>query len=463
MNLARNALPEGPLIAYYGDDVSGSTDVMEALSVAGLPTRLFLDPPDADALAETAHLKAIGIAGIARSQSPDWMDAELPPIIEGLRATGAPIIHYKVCSTGDSAPHVGSIGRAMEIGQDLCGGQAVPVVIGVPDLGRYVAFSNLFATQGRSAQTARIDRHPVMSRHPSTPMDEADLTRHLARQTPRTIGALDLRALRGPDPVAAYDAAAREAHAIVIDTVDDADSQAVGRLLWTLAERSDAPFFVIGSSGVEYGLARAWRASGALPVSGPPPVADTVDRLLVVSGSASPTSAAQIEAARADGWAEIPLDAAALVADEERVRRQAVSDLVAALEKGRSAIAHTACGPSDPRIAKTRTALTERGLGSDASAEILGSALGRIAAEVVERTGLVRIVLAGGDSAAHAARSMGLSSLELRAPLVPGSPLCRVVDGPHAGLEVVMKGGQIGPPDYYRMVLAGTVLRADAA
>ena len=42
----------------------------------------------------------------------------------------------------------------------------------------------------------RLDRHPTMSRHPVTPMDEADLGRHLARQTGEPIGLIDFVAMK---------------------------------------------------------------------------------------------------------------------------------------------------------------------------------------------------------------------------------------------------------------------------
>ncbi len=38
-------LPDGPLIAFYGDDFTGSSAVMEITAFAGLPTVLFLNPP----------------------------------------------------------------------------------------------------------------------------------------------------------------------------------------------------------------------------------------------------------------------------------------------------------------------------------------------------------------------------------------------------------------------------------
>ena len=34
------------LLSYYGDDLTGSTDVMEALELGGVPTVLFMRQPD---------------------------------------------------------------------------------------------------------------------------------------------------------------------------------------------------------------------------------------------------------------------------------------------------------------------------------------------------------------------------------------------------------------------------------
>jgi len=86
-----------------------------------------------------------------------------------------------VCSTFDSSPGVGSIGKAAEIGREVFGGRFVPVVAGVPYLRRYTLFGHHFAASGD--RVYRLDRHPTMSQHPVTPMAEADLLRHLAWQT----------------------------------------------------------------------------------------------------------------------------------------------------------------------------------------------------------------------------------------------------------------------------------------
>ena len=73
------------------------------------------------------------------------MDQHLPPVFDLLAAIGAPVIHYKVCSTFDSAPHIGSIGRAIDIAARKFEGW-IPLVIADPGMGRYQAIGNLFAS-----------------------------------------------------------------------------------------------------------------------------------------------------------------------------------------------------------------------------------------------------------------------------------------------------------------------------
>ena len=182
------------LYSFYGDDFTGSTDVLEVLATAGVRSVLFLRVPSEEHRRGFSDTEAFGIAGTSRSHSPQWMDEHLPAVFAQLRAFGAPIIHYKTSSTFDSSPQLGSIGRALEIGRDALQCAFVPIVVAAPHLRRYVAFGNLFAAA--ADEIWRIDRHPTMSRHPVTPMHEADLRQHLAAQTSLRIGLIDLPTLR---------------------------------------------------------------------------------------------------------------------------------------------------------------------------------------------------------------------------------------------------------------------------
>ena len=211
----------GPLYAYYGDDFTGSTDVLEALSLAGVRTVLFTGMPSEEHWREFGDCAAIGIAGESRSRSPDWMSEHLPAVFRRLGALHAPVVHYKTCSTFDSSPQVGSIGRALEIGRDILAPPFIPIVVAAPHLRRYVAFGNLFAAAGD--KVCRIDRHPTMRSHPVTPMYEADLRRHLGAQTALPIGLVDLTAFAsGRARVALSECLARGDAAVLFDGVSDA-------------------------------------------------------------------------------------------------------------------------------------------------------------------------------------------------------------------------------------------------
>ncbi|CAN5713849.1 hypothetical protein BH23PLA1_BH23PLA1_40730 [soil metagenome] len=278
-----NDAPDLPLLAYYGDDFTGSTDVMEALARAGVRTALFLDTPIPEQLTgRFADLPAVGVAGTSRSMTPEQMETALPPVFEGLGRLRPAIVHYKVCSTFDSSPEIGSIGRAIDIGQRVFDSAYVPLVVGAPILRRSCLFGNLFATVG--AETYRLDRHPTMRCHPVTPMDEADLRVHLGRQTDKTIGLMDIFHLSG-DPI---DIEKRfdhmldsETEVVLFDVLDEPRLAEVGRLIWS--HRGEGrPLFAVGSSGLEYALVAHWRAAGRLSEAAPIQAPGPVDRLLVV-------------------------------------------------------------------------------------------------------------------------------------------------------------------------------------
>ncbi len=422
------------LYAWYGDDFTGSTDVLESLAEGGVSAVLFLRPPSEADRARFSDVQAVGLAGDARSRSPEWMSAHLPELFGSLQAFDAPITHYKTCSTFDSSPHTGSIGRAMEIGAELFGG-FVPIVVGAPHLRRYVAFGTLFAAAGD--QIYRIDRHPTMSRHPVTPMHEADLRLHLRAQTDMEIGLVTLDDLLTGRGEAALEAQMSGHKAVLFDGSDARTQALTGELLWKRTGRDLR--FAVGSSGVTRALTDAWHAAGLTAAPSELQRAGEVSPLLVISGSCSPMTARQIDWALSHGYHGISVDMNSLPSEPERLAAEALP----ALKAGRNVVIYSAQGPLDT--------------GAEATGANLGQALGRAAKRLVAEAGLKRVLFCGGDTSSHAVQQLGLTALSYAAPLERGAPLCRAhADDPvFDGLELVLKGGQMGGEDFFEVVRKG--------
>jgi len=437
------------LLSYYGDDLTGSTDVMEALELGGVPTVLFMRQPDEAQLAQFAHCRAVGLAGTSRSESPQWMDTHLKEAFAWLKTLEAEICHYKVCSTFDSSPTIGSIGRAIEIGRTVFAQDSVPLLVGAPQLKRYTAFGHLFAAY--RDKYYRIDRHPVMSRHPATPMDEADLLIHLSRQTALPSGLLDLATLRSANRSAAFDRLAEDGAAIVLIDVDSPESQALaGKEIWRT--RKSGGSFVVGSSGVEYALLAEWAETAAVGGESRFSPPGAAGRVAVVSGSCSPTTERQIRHALTDGFDGIEVDPIELVSENsgQAIARAAASGR-ASLEAGRSVILYTALGPTADRGAEIDR--------QEGARHKLGRGLGTLLRQLTEEQGLKRVIIAGGDTSSHALGQMGVDALTVRMPLPasPGSPLCVAHSRIKAieGLEVALKGGQVGTDRYFSAIRDG--------
>lgn len=453
-------LPDGPLVAFYGDDFTGSSAVMEVMSFAGLQSVMFLDIPDADTLARFPKARCIGIAGVARSQSPEWMERELPPAFEALERLGAPVTHYKICSTLDSSPQTGSIGKALDLGAPIMGrreGAAdwQPLVVAAPAIRRYQAFGTLFAGFGDA--TYRLDRHPVMRRHPVTPMDEADVRTHLSRQTSSRMDLIDLVALKQGHARDRLVAARSNGGGVVaLDVIDEETLEAAGRLIW---ENRGAGVFALGSQGVEYALVAHWRRLGLLPGQVETPRASPVERLAVVSGSVSAVTSEQIAWGLDQGFDHVPLDATAAIdaASWREALAVATAKAHGVLASGRSPIVATALGPEDPAVERLADTIARSDADKARINQRIGEGLGQVLEALIREGGLSRAAVLGGDSSGHACRALNITALEAVAPIAPGCPLCRTHarSGPADGFEIALKGGQMGAPDILGTIRAG--------
>ncbi|WP_122263912.1 four-carbon acid sugar kinase family protein [Ornithinimicrobium cerasi] len=414
-------------ICFVADDLTGASDVLALAHRLGLSAILLLNGDDAGLGAD--H-DVVGLATPARSLSGDALRATVRDAASSLAPLAPAVLLYKVCSTFDSSPTTGSIGAALET---LLEGQPdhgpVPVIPAQPAFGRYTAFSQHFARAGE--QVYRLDRHPIMSCHPSTPMDESDLRLVLSGQL---TGTPDIPGLALPDlaPERLDRAWARHRSAtpmaFIVDALDEVHLRDVGRQLLADVHR---PALVAGSGGMMTGLGLAL---GGSPIPQPEQRWST-GPVLAVSASASATTAAQIDHAIEHGWVELPLitEARDVGVDDTTVQR-----LIHELTAGRSVIVHTARGPHDPRVASDRPL----------PPSVAGQALAALVRAAVQR-GLTRdVAVLGGDTSTHTLLNLGVRSLRVAEQFVVGAPVCAAdSDSVLAGCRILLKGGQVGGPD----------------
>jgi uncharacterized protein YgbK (DUF1537 family) len=315
----------------------------------------------------------------------------------------------------------------------------VPVLAAAPDLGRFCVFGSLFARCGSESEPYRLDRHPSMSRHPVTPMNEADLRLHLAKQTRKAIGLLDVLQLQRPKVRERFDAiVAGGAPVVLIDALDANHLRVIGELLVDKANDRQ-PLFVVGSSGVESALCARWKEVGAIAGDASFAVPTYAGPIVALCGSCSPVTARQIAWAVDHGFVEVALSVQDLLATamSERVAGDAVTTAASAIARGRSVIIHTRGEEATDLGAADR--------------HRMGAILGGMLRRLLDTAAVRRVLVAGGDTSSQVARAIGIHAVEMIGELTRGSPLCRASapDSPADKIEITFKGGQIGPVDFF--------------
>lgn len=415
-------------VAFYGDDFTGSVDALLQFARRGWTGRLFATLPDAETLRRAAsEVDVVGVAGIARSLSPAQLDAELRPVLRAFAHLEPSLVQYKACSTADSAPDVGSLGRVIEIGREVLSARSgwtpvVPMLFAQPDFGRYTVFGQHFAAERGTVY--RLDRQPTMSQHPSTPMTEADLAVHIGRQTDAGIGAISL--LQYHDLAACLRAASEAG--IVLDALTDEHLIAVGRALQQLP----GPVFAIGSGGLSHGIAAA--APGDAPTI--PTTTGARGPMLVVSGSRSAQTRRQADAAAAAGWLVRPLP---------RDGAGAMPSVLEALHAGRGVVLTSDDIDTSTVGTHGRPAL-----------EAIAESSAAIVATAVREGATERVIVCGGDTSSRVVRMLGVQALSIAANPWGNVVVLRAhaADPAIDGVELLLKGGQVGADTLFADVAA---------
>jgi len=217
----------------------------------------------------------------------------------------------------------------------------------------------------------------------------------------------------------------------LLDVSDNSQLEAIGTAIAKRAQR--APILVVGASSVAQALIAHWRSpphardGKLLPANGP---------VLAMAGSLSPVTAQQIAAA--SRYDQIPLAPERLAHDEAYLHEQA-RNIMESLRAGRHTLAYTS--PASARQPSMIAGIAKE----------LAAATGALLRTVLRNVAVTRVGIAGGDTSSHAVEALECWGLEWLGQLDSGVPLLRArADQPTIdGLELMLKGGQMGGPDLF--------------
>ena len=415
------------VLGCIGDDYTGSSDLANALTRAGLRTIQTIGAPSDDLDLPSAD--AVVVALKSRSIPADEAVAMALPAHAWLKARGVRHIMFKVCSTFDSTDR-GNIGPVMDALIEAEGdGGVVPVNCAFPENRRTIYFGNLFVGD------APLNESPLKD-HPLNPMHDANLMRVLGRQSQTKVGLVPLSVVdQGGAAIAArLQALKAEGYgAAIIDSVFDRDLGPMGRAAL-------ATPLSVGASGMGIGLARALIEQGGVrpaaeagwagaPVGGP---------IAALSGSCSSATLAQVE--RAQGWAQVlRLDAQALAAGPEETAR-ALEWAAPRLKDGPVLIASSA-PPDQVQALQAR-------FGREQGGRAIEDAMAAIADGLV-RAGVRRLIVAGGETSGAVVDRLGLKAFSIGPEIAPGVPVLRTVGGQGSDMVLALKSGNFGGADFF--------------
>jgi uncharacterized protein YgbK (DUF1537 family) len=226
--------------------------------------------------------------------------------------------------------------------------------------------------------------------------------------------------------------------------------------LWKIAHSRTV--CAMAAQGLAHALGTHLREQQHIAAPQPTHTLQPVDRLLVLSGSCSPLSAAQIDWAIAAGFEGISITPEQLISSEESSLQRLENQMIDALSSGKSVVIYTAKGPDDQHLASVNNNIPADISAPAYIANRIGIVYSRLAYTAMTKLGLSRVVVAGGDSSSFTMRQLGAIALEIKAShFKQNAHVCTLLsDDPLInGKEVLLKGGQVGADDLYGVMLKG--------
>jgi 3-dehydrotetronate 4-kinase len=410
------------VLGVIADDFTGATDVASMLVRSGMRTIQVIGVPQGAA----PDADAVVIALKSRTTPAAQAVHESLAALQWLRAAGARQHYFKYCSTFDSTPagNIGPVTEALLAALDTNFTIACPAF---PENGRTIFRGHLFVGDQLLSDSGMRD-------HPLTPMRDANLVRVLQAQMTGRVGLIRQDTVTHGETAVRERIAALRAEGIraaVADAITNEDLRVLGRAC------ADLPLLTAGS-GLALGLPDVYRERGWLGAD--TQVAAQLDRMsgnaVVLSGSCSTATNAQVDAWRNAGRPAFAVDPRALARGEPVVDR-AVTWARDRLDREPVLIYATTS------VAELQAVQSE--IGAEHAGALVEAGLAMIARRLID-CGVRRIVVAGGETSGAVVQALRVQALRIGASICAGVPWTQAEGRP---LWLALKSGNFGGPSFF--------------
>ena len=415
------------ILGCIADDFTGATDLAGLLARSGVKVSLRIgvpnEPPKDTAAFEVIALKSrtapVGEAVVETMAALDW-----------LKAAGAQRFFWKYCSTFDSTPD-GNIGPVSEALMAALGTDQTIYCPAFPENGRSIFMGNLFVGEQPLAESP-------MKNHPLTPMTDSNLMRLLEPQVKQPVGLANrLTVAKGAgalkDRLEALKAEG-VAH-VVVDAVSNDD-------LGVIAEACQDMPLMTGGSAVAMPLPDLYKDAGLFPSEAQASARPTLDNTAVIlSGSCSAMTRAQVQAYKDTGAPCLQLDALELDANGP----QAALDWLAQQDLAKAPLVYASAEPEKVKEVQAKLGVAEAGA-------LVEDTLAKCALAAREQ-GARRFVVAGGETSGAVTKALGTDRLIIGAEIAPGVPWTYCNSEGH-DIALTLKSGNFGNESFFATALS---------
>jgi uncharacterized protein YgbK (DUF1537 family) len=412
------------LIGIVADDITGANDIGLMFAKSGYRVEVMSH----DSVSELNRVNAdvIILDTNSRCDDPQIAYCKVTAATRRLLPLQCRLLIKKTCSV-----FRGNVGAEFDAMMEVAGAKFALVIAAFPRNGR-ITLGGQHYVHGRPLAESEFAADPLH------PMKLTDLRQIIGQQSDRSLHLLDYQTVARGIPVIRkrIDETRAAGGYLVADVRSQEDLQQIA------AAAADEPL-IFGSSAIAEELPKFWPAPRGF-------VNEALPRgragILMIAGSLTPQTRAQVMAAREAGITTLTMDTRQLF--DESDRRNEMARLIGRAEdllgSGQDVLIHSAHQPE--AIAETQTAARKAGLGSVAAGRIVSQSLGEIGRAIVDRAQVVKLIVAGGETSNDVCRSLGITGNLILGEIQPGLP--SALSRGERRLLLVLKSGSFGSPDF---------------